>query len=266
MATLYKIPLIIGCIILLFLIVLIIGIIKNKRILKLNKNEKEAIKVELSKWEIDKKRGTLFELTEIQLKEDNEKIKKYSKDKHYFVDHQGQNYGMFSVYVNKNYVDVFIIPKNMNQNHDFDRENINYYTEKVANFIPKNVFVDDTILIELANNEYVYIGMDIYKFTAKAKILNFSSSGGKAGVDYAFATDENKNIYLLLDYIILEKYNINYDEYEDPYDYYYTFYHHLDMDMKKNNKTKLELKRIEKLKEEKKNIKISHLKTKIIVD
>jgi hypothetical protein len=190
---------------------------------------------------------------------DNE-FKGYLNDKHYIIELQAQKDGPFCVYVNKNYVDIYIIPKNIKKKYSTNKDD---FTEQIASFKPKTIFIDDTILIELPNNEYVYISHSIYKFTSKSKIVYLSPSGDKAGVDYAFALDDKKNIYLLLDFIILEKYNI--DGYEDPYNYYYTLYSNLDMDIKKKNKTKAEIEKIEKLKEEKKNTIISYLKHDVLV-
>jgi plasmid maintenance system killer protein len=230
-----KILLILGSLLVLIILILIIGFISKKKVLKFNTNNK------------------------IPLKEDKEKLKKYSKDKHYFIMQQGQNHGIFSVYVNKNYVDVFIIPKNMNREYDMNNpwndKNKNYYTEQVGSFKPQKVFVKDTMLIELSNNEYVYIGLEIYKFISKAKIISFlrTDIGSAADIERAYAIDINKNIYLLFDYVILEKYSIDYKKYETPYDYYYDLYESYGSNSK-------EIEELKKL-----TVK-SNLKYKVIVD
>lgn len=91
-------------------------------------------------------------------------------------------------------------------------------------FIPVDRdFYGNTLLLRFINNEYVYIGGEIFSFvTVKRKycdtnsiITNYYSPIGASDLPYPYAFDEDNNTYLLLDYVILNK------VYTDPYEYYY---------------------------------------------
>lgn len=75
----------------------------------------------------------------------------------------------------------------------------------------------NTILINTDGNNYVYIGSEIYSFTAKSEIIEYVSNVGNNDVPYPYAIDKEKNIYLMLEKVILTK-GIKMD---DPYDHYY---------------------------------------------
>ena len=75
----------------------------------------------------------------------------------------------------------------------------------------------NSIVINTDDNNYVYIGSEIYSFTAKSEIIEYVSNVGNNDVPYPYAIDKEKNIYLMLEKIILTK-GI---KLEDPYDHYY---------------------------------------------
>ena len=85
----------------------------------------------------------------------------------------------------------------------------------------------NSILIKLPgeDNQYVYIGESIYKFTAYAKIVDYLSPVGNNSVPYPYAIDELGNYYLITESVVLLC-DPNIDELiqqegEDPYSYYY---------------------------------------------
>lgn len=85
----------------------------------------------------------------------------------------------------------------------------------------------NSILIKLPgeDNQYVYIGESIYKFTAYTKIVDYVSPVGNNSVPYPYAIDELGNYYLITESVVL-KANPVIDESiqqegEDPYNHYY---------------------------------------------
>lgn len=85
----------------------------------------------------------------------------------------------------------------------------------------------NSILIEIDNNTYVYIGHMIYSFTPKPRIVSYVSPIGNNWVPCPFAVDELNNYYLMIEDVILlhadalQKYIADGG---DPYDYYYNHY------------------------------------------
>ena len=93
-------------------------------------------------------------------------------------------------------------------------------------------FDGNSILVELNDNEYMFIGSKIYYFTSLTPIITFVSSVGNNDVPYPYAIDTNNNYYFFLDYAILknvitlEENVITLEENvitleENPYSYYY---------------------------------------------
>jgi hypothetical protein len=94
-------------------------------------------------------------------------------------------------------------------------------------FIGKNVkkysqykeqFIGNTILIEIKQCSYMYIGEVIRTFKLKEPILKYVSTMGNSGVPYPFAITEN-NVILLNDFVILKK---DFGDI-DPYIVFYDF-------------------------------------------
>lgn len=77
-----------------------------------------------------------------------------------------------------------------------------------------------------SKNIYYFIGHQIYRFLAKARIIYYTSPVGNNSVPYPWAQDEAGNIYLMTEKVILTpttKLNaIPRDKNFDPYTYYYT--------------------------------------------
>lgn len=88
-----------------------------------------------------------------------------------------------------------------------------------------NEFDGNTILLETNDNEYVFIGSEVFSFKTKGEIVDYISIVGNNDVPYPYAIDEFKNIYLLIENVIILHTDISQErmkEYDNPYDYYYT--------------------------------------------
>ena len=98
----------------------------------------------------------------------------------------------------------------------------NEMTEFSAGHGPK--FDGNTILLRATNNEYIFIGSEIFKFKTHAPIMEYTSPVGNNDVPYPHAVDEAGNYYLLVENIILQHDDKMMDKmqtYDDPYLYYY---------------------------------------------
>ena len=147
----------------------------------------------------------------------------------------------FKVKISKNHLKVF----NFNNEDDIDYDNIKYnnnlrlvYETDFNNvFIgrhPKSekmyaedfdaIYDGNSILVEIDDNEYVYIGMNIYKFNSLNKINYYLSIVGNNWVPYPYAIDERNNIYLMIENTIMipEADTFEYiKEIGEPYMFYY---------------------------------------------
>lgn len=81
-------------------------------------------------------------------------------------------------------------------------------------------FLGNSILLQLEDNEYEFIGRTIFSFSSLAEIVEFVSPVGNNDVPYPHAIDIDGNIYLLIEDVVLLK-KVNADAKEDPYVYYY---------------------------------------------
>jgi hypothetical protein len=106
-------------------------------------------------------------------------------------------------------------------------------------FGPKND--GNSILLHIKNNDYVYIGSEIYSFTSISEIIKYVSPVGNSDVPYPYAIDKDNNVYLMIENVILsdkvlKKLNnddkagvhnssidITSDKFE-PYNIYYDYY------------------------------------------
>ena len=85
-------------------------------------------------------------------------------------------------------------------------------------------FNGNSILLKIKENYYVHIGGRIISFVSSCPIIKFLSPVGNSDVPYPFAIDIGKNIYLLIENVILmhnNKIMNELSEYDNPYDYYY---------------------------------------------
>ena len=82
-------------------------------------------------------------------------------------------------------------------------------------------FLGNSILLELDDNQYEFIGKTIFSFSSLVRIVEFVSPVGNNDVSYPYAIDVDGNIYLLIEEVVLLKHRISAGEEEDPYSYYY---------------------------------------------
>ena len=82
-------------------------------------------------------------------------------------------------------------------------------------------FNGNSILLELENNKYIFIGSIIYSFESHSKIVIFKSPVGNSDVPYPYAIDNAGRYYLMIEDVVIDKFT-NKKEYDnDPYNYYY---------------------------------------------
>jgi hypothetical protein len=82
-------------------------------------------------------------------------------------------------------------------------------------------FLGNSILLELDDNQYEFIGKNIFSFTSLAPVILFVSPVGNNDVPYPYAIDVDGNTYLLIEDVVLLKGG---GGEEDPYSYYYNKY------------------------------------------
>lgn len=92
----------------------------------------------------------------------------------------------------------------------------NEMTEFSAGYGPK--FEGNSILLHISDNEYIFIGQNIFSFTAYSKIIEYLSPVGNSDVPYPYAIDDQDNYYLMVEGIVLK---VPVNAKEDPYRYYY---------------------------------------------
>ena len=101
--------------------------------------------------------------------------------------------------------------------------------KEIVNTTSKKNYLGNSILFEIREQEYIFVGKTIYYFNTKPnkdKIVKFISNMGPNGVPYPFAYGE-KNVYFMLDHkflsyaIINEKRILNKDETYDAYKFLY---------------------------------------------
>ena len=79
-------------------------------------------------------------------------------------------------------------------------------------------FDGNSILINVKNNEYIYIGSEIFRFYSFSDIIDYKSPVGNNDVPYPYAIDKENNYYLMIEDVVINKKSTNFD---DPYNYYY---------------------------------------------
>lgn len=123
--------------------------------------------------------------------------------------------------------------------HDLLPEQTDLYDEIILNdLLPEQIFIGEsplnertiysggygphlkgnTFLLEMSDNEYIHIGMEIYKFTTNRKIISYISPVGNNDISYPYAIDEDEYYYLMLE---KTKINIPEQERNEPYNYFY---------------------------------------------
>lgn len=112
-----------------------------------------------------------------------------------------------------------------------------YYPDPVKVFAVSRVFIGkdekypvlvdretdgNSILLNLTDNNYVFIGNNIHQFQALSNIVEYFSPIGNSDVPYPFAIDDKNNYYLMTEEVILL--NSTLRDGDDPYDYYYKYF------------------------------------------
>jgi len=84
-------------------------------------------------------------------------------------------------------------------------------------------YIGNSVLVDLGDNKYVWIGQNIYEFTTPdlKKIKRFYSQVGNNNVPYPVAVSKN-NVFFMLDHVYVPKFDfINYNDWYDAYSYFY---------------------------------------------
>ena len=173
----------------------------------------------------------------------NTKITKQLKTKKAFQTYYTHDNGgrSFKVNITGNKISIYKLQENLF--NDSNDNNIRKYTDKPIltyqvqkYFIGKSPkckmtlfsggygpsFDGNSILLHINDNNYIYIGEKIYSFTSKTNIVKYISPVGNSDVPYPYAIDSNSNVYLMIENVILGKYNS--EKYDDPYNQYYSEY------------------------------------------
>lgn len=100
-------------------------------------------------------------------------------------------------------------------------------------------YTGNSILIELLDNLYMYIGSEIYTFKTDEKITKYFSPVGNSDVPYPYAISKNY-VYLMIEYIYYDK-KLAFDQ-----DFYGVYYGHIKKVPKidKNNVFKMNIKKL----------------------
>jgi len=118
-------------------------------------------------------------------------------------------------------------------NYDEDKYGIQndetevYKTQFIQYWIGKSScgdpdFDGSSVLVNVADNKYVYICDEISSFTSYAPIIKYVSDMGNSNVPYPYAIDADGNVYLMIeDTVIIGLPELHDELYEDPYGYYY---------------------------------------------
>lgn len=75
----------------------------------------------------------------------------------------------------------------------------------------------NSILLHVANDEYMYIGHDVRRFNHPNRIIQYKSPIGNSNVPYPYAIDEYANHLLMIEHVIIDD-----CDGRDPYEYYYS--------------------------------------------
>ena len=94
---------------------------------------------------------------------------------------------------------------------------LNDMTKLSRGYGPK--FDGNTILLQISQKKYIYIGSAIKEYTIPEQIIKYISPVGYSSVPYPYGTDYENNYYLLEEDVSVS--NVPKEYIEDPYGYYY---------------------------------------------
>jgi len=126
----------------------------------------------------------------------------------------------FKVVINKDVRQIELYRQYTTKNHDQRYElfeTINGYQKVFVPKDPETGYDGNSILIQLSDNMYTYVGSEIYTFLTNDKIIKYYSPVGNSDVPYPYAIGTN-NIYLTLERMYFDK---KYARGVDPYGAYY---------------------------------------------
>jgi hypothetical protein len=139
----------------------------------------------------------------------------------------------FKIKISKNHLRVF----SYNNEDDIDYNKLVYETDFNNIFIGRHpisekMYAEDfdiqydgnSILVEIDDYEYVFIGMNIFKFNSLNKINYYLSIVGNNCVPYPYAIDISNNIYLMIENAIIIPEDDTFEyikEIGEPYCFYY---------------------------------------------
>ena len=87
-------------------------------------------------------------------------------------------------------------------------------------------FDGNSMLFHLDDDNYVYIGKEIYEFKSFGEIITYISPVGNSDVPYPYAIDVHDNYYLMIEDVVIMRTSKTASQmvgYTDPYDYYYHY-------------------------------------------
>jgi len=91
-------------------------------------------------------------------------------------------------------------------------------TNKFGSADSNNSYTGNSILLAIKDNNYMYIGTNIYLFKTTKPIIKFYSIVGRSDVVYPFAYSDDK-LYLLISNVCM---NVDdWNKKDDPYNLYY---------------------------------------------
>ena len=73
----------------------------------------------------------------------------------------------------------------------------------------------NSILLHQGDNNYLFIGQEIYSFQSRSRIVEYHSPIGNNLVPYPYAKDKRGNTYLMIEKVILKNAN------QEPYELFY---------------------------------------------
>lgn len=119
----------------------------------------------------------------------------------------------FLVKINSNVVSVFT-----EENKHSNKPDLIITGKKI--WIPSDRYSDgNTILVELKDLSYCWIGSDVRVFRASSKIVDYQSPIGNSDVPYPYAKDSEGRFYLIIEDVVITPKKPN--NHSDPYMYYY---------------------------------------------
>ena len=154
-------------------------------------------------------------------------------NKIYYPHDNGGRY--YKVIVKSKNVTVMKLRKQKDDISDYSKNTRNFDREILKNIKFKNIFIGkntnkfgsadskksytgNSLLLNIKDDNYMYIGTNIYLFTTETPIIKFYSIVGRSDVVYSFAYSDNK-LYLLIESVCM---NIDdWNKKDDPYHLYY---------------------------------------------